>query len=232
MHKFVEYADPAQQAKELAAIVAGQLADILGRKGKATLAVPGGTTPAQFLAELSRVPLDWSRVAVLPTDERFVPETDPRSNTRLLKEHLVKNAAVDATIVPLHAAGATPESVLAHLSEGVRKVSPIDVCVLGMGADMHVASLFPGSDNLARALDVEAADVLIPMRAAGAAEPRISLTASVLTEATHLHLLIKGPEKREALDRAERESSAIQAPVQIVLGRRNLTIHFTDGGEE
>ncbi|KUJ76906.1 hypothetical protein AVO45_10465 [Ruegeria marisrubri] len=231
MHEFIEYSDPAQQAAELASVVAKQLSDTLAHQEKATLAVPGGTTPARFLAELSNAALEWNRVSVLLSDERFVPETEPRSNTRLLREQFVRNAAAEATIVPLYAAGATPESVLEQLSAGVRKVSLIDVCVLGMGADMHVASLFPGGDNLAKALDVAGPDVLIPMRASGAEEPRVSLTASALTGATHLHLLIKGPEKLAALRHAESEGSAMQAPVRIVLGRRNLTVHYTNGGE-
>jgi 6-phosphogluconolactonase len=93
-----------------------------------------------------------------------------------------------------------------------------------MGADMHTASLFPGADLLAQALAADAPPVMA-LRADAAGEPRITLTAPVLKGAFHTHILITGPEKRAAIERAatlpERD-----APVRAVLG--NATVHWAE----
>ncbi|MDP2581926.1 6-phosphogluconolactonase [Shimia thalassica] len=229
MHTIVEYPSSQHQAEGLADEVAAQLAQSLADKGRATLAVPGGTTPGAFLTALSKAEIDWAHVSVLLTDERFVAEQDARSNMRLLRETLARNAASAATFVSLYAPAEFPESVLGEIAQAVEAVLPIDVCVLGMGADMHIASLFPEGDRLSEALANDCASVLLPMRAKGAIEPRLTLTAPVLEAARHLHLLIRGAEKVEAISRATAEPSLENAPVKLLLERPNLTIHIADG---
>ncbi len=215
-------------ALDLTEIVTGELEAALAARGRATLAVPGGTTPGPFLAGLSLAPLDWARISVMLTDERFVPENSPRSNTRLLRETLLQNAAAGATAIPFFAEAAAPEDVLASLTAGVAAALPLDVCVLGMGADMHTASLFPGADRLAEALGA-AAPPLLPMRAPGAPEPRLTLTAPVLRSAGSLHILITGVEKQMALAAALEAPSAETAPVRAVLdGPVPVTVHYAD----
>ncbi len=208
----------------LANVIAGQLADFLRREGRATLSVPGGTTPGPIFDTLSGVDLDWAKVAVILNDERWVAEDSPRSNTRLLRERLLKGKAAAAHLVPLYAEAATPEEKLSELAEGVAPHLPISVLLLGMGADMHTASLFPGADRLADALAVDA-PVLLPMRADAAGEPRITLTAPVLKGAMNIHILITGAEKRAALDRALTLSPS-EAPVRAVL--ENATVHWAE----
>lgn len=207
----------------LAATLAGDLRAALA-KGAATLSVPGGTTPGPVFDLLAQEDLNWSRVAVLLNDERWVGEDSPRSNTRLLRERLLVGRAAQARLVPLHAATATPEDSLDRLSEGILPHLPITVLLLGMGADMHTASLFPGADKLAQALAPNA-PVLMALRAEAAGEPRITLSAPVLKQARHIHILITGPEKRAALDRA-RELSPIEAPVRVVLDQ--ATVHWAE----
>lgn len=218
-------------ADALAALVAGQLAAALAQKGHATLAVPGGTTPGPFLRALSGAAIDWANVFVLLTDERFVPESSARSNTGLLRGTLLRGPASAATLVPLFADASQPEDVLAELSTGISAALPLDVCVLGMGADMHTASLFPGADRLSEALDPGCRDVLLPMRAPGAPEPRLTLTAPVLRAAQHLHLLITGPDKLAALKLAEQPGPASDAPVRVILNApAEITVHYAEQG--
>ena len=83
----------------LANVIAGQLADFLRREGKATLSVPGGTTPGPIFDTLSGVDLDWANVAVVLNDERWVPESSERSNTRLVRERLLRGRAAQARLV-------------------------------------------------------------------------------------------------------------------------------------
>jgi 6-phosphogluconolactonase len=207
----------------LADKIAGQLADILRREGRATLSVPGGTSPGP-VDTLSGVDLDWSKVAVMLNDERWVDESSPRSNTALIRARLLRGPAAAARLVPLYADAPTPEDRLDELSEGVRAHLPISVLLLGMGPDMHTASLFPGADRLAEALAPDAPP-LMALRAEAAGEPRITLTAPVLRDAMHIHILITGAEKRAALERAM-HLTPTEAPVRAVLD--NATVHWAE----
>jgi len=218
----IEYPDRELMMLALADKVAGQLRRALERQEKVTLCVPGGTTPGPVFDILSGLDLDWARVFVLLNDERWVDETSPRSNTALLRNRLLRGAAALAHLVPLYAPAETPEERLEELSQGVHAVLPITVLMLGMGADMHTASLFPGADRLAEALAPDAPEVMA-LRAEAAGEPRITLTAPVLRSAMHCHLLITGAEKRQAVERAASLSEA-EAPVRVVLPY--ATIHW------
>jgi 6-phosphogluconolactonase len=186
--------------------------------------VPGGTTPGPIFESLSGVDLDWANVAVFLNDERWVPGDSPRSNTRLLRERLLVGRAAGARLVPLYAEAEQPEDRLDALAAGIAPHLPISVLLLGMGADMHTASLFAGADRLAEALS-DQAPILMALRAGAAAEPRITLTAPVLKGAMTTHILITGPEKRAALDRAQGLTPA-QAPVRAVLA--HATVHWAE----
>jgi 6-phosphogluconolactonase len=222
--KLETYPDREMLMLSLANIIAGQLADFLRRDGKATLSVPGGTTPGPIFDTLSGVDLDWANVAVVLNDERWVPESSDRSNTRLLRERLIRGRAAQAQLIPLYATADQPEDMIPALQDGLRAHLPISVLLLGMGADMHTASLFPGADRLEDALSPHA-PLLMPMRADAAVEPRVTLTAPVLNGAFNIHVLITGPEKRAALDRAM-TLSPFEAPVRAVLD--NATVHWAE----
>lgn len=221
---FRAYPDRDMLMLGLADRIAGQLADFIRREGRATLSVPGGTTPGPVFDVLSDVDLDWARVAVVLNDERWVPENSPRSNTRLLRERLLVGKAAAATLIPLRADTPAPEDALDALVKGLAPHLPLSVLLLGMGADMHTASLFPAADRLADALAADAPP-LLAMRADGAGEPRVTLTAPVLRGAMATHILITGAEKRAAIEAAE-HLPAEKAPVRAVLG--NATVHWAD----
>jgi 6-phosphogluconolactonase len=221
---FVEYADREMMMMSLANKIAGQLGDVLRQKGHASLSVPGGTTPGPVFDMLSASNLDWANVAVFLNDERWVNEDSPRSNTRLLRQRLLQDKAAAAQLIPLYAPTEHPEEAMDALSAGIAPHLPISVLLLGMGADMHTASLFPGADRLGEALANDAPN-LLPMRADGAGEPRITLTAPVLRDAQHIHILITGADKRAALERAV-NLPELEAPVRVVLA--NATIHWAE----
>lgn len=218
----LEYPDREMLMLALADKLASQLRRALEVQPRVTLCVPGGTTPGPVFDILSGLDLDWARVNVLLNDERWVPEDSPRSNTALLRHRLLRGPAAAASLVPMYAPAPCPEDRLDTLSEGVRAVLPLTVLLLGMGADMHTASLFPGADRLAQALLPDAAPVMA-LRADTAGEPRITLTAPVLRSAMHCHLLITGAEKRQAIERAATLSET-EAPVRVVLS--HATIHW------
>lgn len=209
-------------AEALAAAVAADLAAALTVRRQATLAVSGGNTPRRFLQALSRQPLDWSRVAVTLVDERWVPESDPRSNAALVRRHLLQGPAAAARFVPLHRPLETPEAALPELEQALEALPlPLDVAVLGMGEDGHTASFFAGGDLLDEALDPAGPGAVLPMRAPGAGEPRITLTAPVLLGARHLYLHIEGEAKRRVLEQATSPGAAAGSlPITRVLAFR------------
>jgi 6-phosphogluconolactonase len=221
--KMIEYPDAEMMMLNLADVLASELKNCLLLHDHASFAVPGGTTPGPIFDNLCAVDLDWSRVHVMLTDERWVSETSERSNTRLLRERLLIEKAADAIYLPLYADAATPEEKLPELAEALMPEMPISVMLLGMGADMHTASIFPGADQLDLALHGD--EHLVAMRAPGAPEPRITLSANVLKSAMSRHLVIVGAEKRAALDRA-RELPPEQAPVGAILN--GTTVHWAE----
>ncbi|WP_147124921.1 6-phosphogluconolactonase [Shimia ponticola] len=220
--KLETYADRDMMMIDLANQLAGDLESCLLHHDTASFVVPGGTTPGPIFDNLCAAALDWDRVHVMLSDERWVPEDSPRSNTGLLRARLFQNRAAEAHYVPLYAEADAPEDALPDLIAAVEREMPISVLLLGMGADMHTASLFPGADNLAAALE-PTAPALMAMRAPGAPEPRITLTASVLAGAMTTHVVITGDEKRAALDAAQTLSPQ-EAPISVVL--RNATVHW------
>lgn len=203
----------------LADRVASELDDVLKTSSSATLAVPGGTTPGPMFDALSKKELDWPKVKVLLSDERQVPADHPRSNEKLVRQTLFRNRAALANFVryvPDETAG------LSKVNEDMVTCLPIHVLVLGMGADMHTASLFPGSPQLTEALDARAHPVM-SIEAPGAPENRITLTGPVLSAAANKHVLITGQDKRAALDRATMLGVA-EAPINLVLP--DATVHW------
>lgn len=221
---FTEYPDRDMLALDLSDRLASELGSALRHKERVTFAVPGGTSPGPIFDALTAVRLDWDRVDVMLTDERWVPESSERSNTRLVRERLLQGHAAAATLLPLVADTPRPEDALDRLSEGLLPHLPIDVLVLGMGADMHTASLFPGADRLEAALAADA-PALMAMRAPGAPEPRITLTAPVLRGAISIHVVITGAEKRAALEQAAGMTPA-EAPVAAVLDE--AVVHWAE----
>ena len=221
--KIETYPDLDLLAMHLADKLASQLESYLNHNDTVLLAVPGGTTPGPIFDVLSGVRLDWDRVYVMLTDERWVPEDHPRSNTALVRERLLTGHAAAAHYLPLHADGPPAEEV-PRLAAAIEPHLPISVLVLGMGADMHTASLFPGAPGLSAALAPNA-PILNIVEPEDAPEVRVSLAAHVLDEAMSKHLVITGKEKREALERAA-DLPPEEAPIRAVMS--DLTVHWAE----
>lgn len=213
------FADGAATAQALAIDVAARLRAAVGERGRASLAVSGGTTPRAFLQQLGQQSLEWQKVAVTLVDERWVPADSERSNARLVGHNLLRGAAAAAQFVPLHADAAQPEDVLARIEARIAGLPlPLDVVVLGMGSDGHTASLFPGADRLAEALDPAGSARVLPLRAAAAGEPRVSLTLPVLVAARHACLLFEGRAKKDVFDAiVAGQGAAARSPLRAVI---------------
>ena len=220
-----EYGSAEALAEALADTIARDLADAVAARGRAVLAVSGGSTPKRLFQALSTRDAPWDAVTVLPVDERWVPEDHERSNARLVRENLLVDHARAAGLTSLVAPTGEPEEGLGEVRANVRALpQPFDVLLLGMGTDGHTASFFPGGDNLARALDRDTAETVVAMRAPGAPEPRVTLTLPVILAARRIVLHIEGGEKRAVLEAAEEGTDEAEMPVRTVLGAANLEV--------
>lgn len=208
--------------QELARVVTHEIArDLeaaLAARGAASLVVSGGRTPIPLFEALRAQPLDWSRVCVALADERWVEPTSADSNERLVRDTLLKDRAAAARFLGLKNAAPSPDvGAVAAWETFARVPRPFDVTLLGMGDDGHTASLFPGSPNLARALDRTAAAGCIGMWAPTPPQPRMSLNLSALLDSRRIGLLIEGEGKWRTLEKARGAGPVEVMPVRAVL---------------
>lgn len=217
-----EYSDRDMVAIHLSNVLGSTLKKCLLHHPFASFAVPGGSTPGPIFDVLSATDLEWDRVHVMLTDERWVPEDHERSNARLVRERLLQDRAAAARFIPFYRSGMSAGEAAAVLSEDLKDELPISLLLLGMGADMHTASLFPGADGLEAAMASRAPNVCA-MSPGSQPETRITLSAPVLNGAMEKHLVIYGDEKREALEKAMR-LDPLEAPIGAVMD--GGTVHW------
>lgn len=197
------FADRETLAGALADHVAERLAGAIAARGTGFLAVSGGTTPGRFFAALSSRSIAWDKVTVTLVDERFVPPSSPRSNAALVNDRLLRNAASLVHFAPLyHVAESAEAAAIAAETELNQLPWPLDVAVLGMGTDGHTASFFPDAGTLSDLLDPQNTRTVLPVDAASAGEPRLTLSMPRLTGAGFLALHIEGAEKRAVFEAA------------------------------
>lgn len=219
------YSDGDELAQALAGRIAQALRERIESDGVAWLAVSGGTTPRRMFERLSAIALPWQQVVVTLVDERCVAESSARSNAGLVRAHLLQGAAVSARFVPLfdETAGSTAREAAEHALEGWP--GRFAAVVLGMGADGHTASFFPGGDRLAEALEPSLPGRRIEsMQAPGAGEPRLTLTLPVVVAADVVALQIEGQGKRDTLAQALQEGPVDRMPIRAVLRRSDVVL--------
>jgi 6-phosphogluconolactonase len=225
---------PPDVALEAAARIADALATSQGERGTASLALSGGSTPRDtygLLAEAKNV--DWAKVDLFWVDERAVPPTHERSNFMMAYSTLIARAGIDATRVwrmPAERSdidGAALEYarlIQAHVKRDDADVPAFDVVVLGIGADGHTASLFPGEST------VELEDSLVAgVAACGSREARLTLTAPMLNHALHVFVLVVGAEKHAAVARVLAEDGDLrETPGRIIRRCRGAVTWIMD----
>ncbi len=210
------------QREMASAIAAERIASALRRRlaagGEAVLVCSGGSTPGRCYDALSATPLDWSRVRVTLSDERWVPADDEKSNERLVRERLLRGEAREADFVPLYRQGLSPEQGCEALTADAgagRLPRPFACSLLGMGEDGHFASLFPDSAALAAGLDPAGDSLCLPVVTAASELPRVTLTLAPLAESEEIVLLIFGEKKWAVYERARDGDTSL--PVAALL---------------
>ena len=204
--------------------IASTLTRRLGNQPEASLVVSGGTSPGRCLTELAGMPLDWERVHVLLSDERWVPEDDIDSNTKLVRDTLLQSEAAVARLLPVYDSQVSIENRCEALNEIIPILAlPIACSLVGMGEDGHFASLFPDAENLEQGLDVDGKQACITVQTAASPYPRISLTLAALSRSDEIILLFFGDAKRKIYEQAKESPKAF--PVSRLLLQKRAPVH-------
>lgn len=215
------FPDHESLVQGLSAHIARRLRTALAARPAASLLVPGGRTPAPFLEHLATEKLDWSRVIVGLTDERWVANTDAASNERLLRAHLLRDAATSAHVQGLKNDAADAQTGAPRAWQALAGVErPFDAVVVGMGEDGHFASLFPGDETSTAGLRVEAEPACIAVRAPVQPAERVSLNLPALLQSRELLLLVTGERKWNLLLQELDDACTRHLPVRALLTQR------------
>ena len=211
----------------LAHAVAGRLlaalADAQAQRGVAHVSLTGGTIGTKALAAVAASPardsVDWSRVHVWWSDERFLPAGDPERNATQAEEALLRHLPLDRSLVHVPPASDGPDgddpdvaaaryaAALAAAADGA-EVPAFDVLLLGMGPDGHVASLFPHHPGLAR----DDSSVVGVRESPKPPPVRLSFTFGALARARAVWLVAAGAEKAAAVARGVAGGDVAETP--------------------
>lgn len=196
------YESAAGLAQAAADAIEDGLAAGLRERGRASLVATGGRSPGPIYDLLQNRLIDWSKVSVTLSDERFVGPHAPESNDRLVRDRLLAARAAQATFVPLWSDAENSEAAARAVDAQVAALAPFDVVMLGMGEDGHVASLIPGSAILDAAMDVDSGRYVMGVPDGVGSPPvaRITLTLPALLSARLTVITISGAAKRAVIE--------------------------------
>jgi len=218
MNNMNDFKSREQLDSQLANNVADILSKAIAARGKASLAVSGGSTPKGFFNTLSRIDIPWKNVTITLADERWVDINDEASNTRLVHENLLQNKAQQANFFHLKQGDELCESTLVDLNLAAKSsLLPLDVLILGMGEDGHTASLFPCSEQIEQGLSLDNNAALMKVLPKTAPHLRITFTFSHLIKSKNIFLHIVGEGKQRVLAKANANNNLREMPVRAFL---------------
>jgi 6-phosphogluconolactonase len=225
-----------RDADELAAAVAARLVtrlvDLQSSRGEASLVLTGGTIARRIYSAIAesaaRGAVDWGRVDIWWGDERFLPSGDPERNETVARETLLDRVPVDpARVHPMPSSdgpdGDDPDAAAARYADELGRASrpddngpapSFDICLLGVGPDGHIASLFPGQPALHDDRPV------VAVRDAPKPPPvRISLTTAVIQASRQVWCVVSGDDKADAVATSLSGAERSQVPAAAASGR-------------
>lgn len=226
------YPDVDAAAEACATHMVSVLEAALAGDSDVTMAVSGGSTPARMFPHLVRANLDWSRVHLFWVDERAVPPDHADSNYGMADRLLVRPARIPHRNVHRIHAELAPQHAARHYETEIRSVFRLEdgglphfeIVHLGIGADAHTASLFPGEPLIA-----DREQIVAPVHVQKLNAWRITLLPGVLLAARHLAVLATGEDKAEALSHIfHGKYEPEKYPAQIVAHHARRAAWFLD----
>jgi 6-phosphogluconolactonase len=203
--QIVRVADAQALAQKAADIFQQAAQESIAQRGRFAVALSGGSTPKAMFALLAdepyRTAIHWARVYLFWGDERCVPPEHADSNYRMTQEALLAHVAVPPGNVFRIAGEQDPAQAAQEYSAQLRQffqtdaLPRFDLVFLGMGADGHTASLFPGTTALHAAPDAIAVENYVEKLHTH----RLTLTAAAINHARAIVFLVSGADKAATL---------------------------------
>jgi 6-phosphogluconolactonase len=231
--------DLPELQRALATEFAAQAVEVIARRGKFIVALTGGSVAPAFFPALAALAVDWSRIEIFWIDERAVPPDHPESNYALASRLLLTPARVPAErIHRMHGELPDLEQAARRAADELKSIAGdpphLDLAILGVGADGHVASIFPSrlgarADSSAVARSAEADRPVIAIY--DSPKPparRLTLTLSVLASAGLVIVAALGESKADVMRAALHQSDAA-TPVADLLRRAPSCLVLLDG---
>jgi 6-phosphogluconolactonase len=194
-------------------------ASAIAARGRFTVALPGGSVASQFFPHLAAISLDWSKIELFWVDERAVPPSDPESNYGLARSLWLGPARVpDAQIHRMPADARDLTRAASAYADELRRVAgdppQLDVALIGVGPDGHVASIFPFAPGAAN-------DRAIVVAVENAPKPparRLTLSMDLLAGADRVVVAATGESKARVIRDALEDMHSV-LPVAMLLQR-------------
>jgi 6-phosphogluconolactonase len=198
MPEIVELPDPSALAREAADRFVTLARSAIASHGRFAVALSGGSTSKPSYEQLVTQPIEWQRVHVFWGDERCVPPDHPESNYGMARRALLSHIDIPAQNVHRLKGELDPAQAAQQYEDELRAIlgtrPRFDLVLLGMGADAHTASLFPGTSALREQQRWVVAQYVDKLQAM-----RLTLTPPIINEAANVVFLIAGSDKAAAL---------------------------------
>ncbi len=209
------FAQPRDLTVAVAARLWESIDEAVSSDGQASLVLAGGSTPVPIYNTLRELPLNWDTLRLCLSDERWVAVDDPDSNEGMLRRELLGPEAYERVI----SLARTSDDIEADAARVERDLAVMqrawDTVILGMGTDGHTASLFPAAPGLEQALSSHRR--CVPVRPAGTAHPRLTLTLPELLNSRRILLLLSGERKWQVYREALAGEDVSAMPVRAIL---------------
>ena len=216
-------------AQNLALKILHELSLAIEKKGYASVAFSGGSTPKKLFETLSRSVFAWEKVRVTLVDERWVDASSAQSNEKLIKDNLLQNEASKATFIALMSKEESAKDALEALQKTLHdSIEKLDVVVLGMGEDAHTASFFPNAPELEFALSTK--ESCCATTANAQPKERMTLSRHYLLQATTLILHIEGKNKKNIFMSATNSDDTTTQPIISMMQQTNpiLEVYYAE----
>lgn len=218
-----EFNSDAEAATALAAAVAENLREGIAKRGVASLVTWCEPPGVAFLKALRAQTLDWSKVRITLSDERWTAPGTKGSRETLLRKHLFQGDVLDAQLISLWTGDAKPIHSVVEVTERMARMPrPFDAVVLGVGDDGHIAGLYPGMPALDAMLSATWALNVATSIAPKAPVEGLTLTMHALTDVRNLYLSVAGASAKRVYEAAC--GGAVEYPVAALLRQRRAAV--------
>lgn len=211
--------------KVFAQAIVELLNEAIVMKGKASLAVSGGSTPKPLFLALSNADVEWEKVSVTLVDDRWLDSKHADSNENLVRTNLLQNKAAKAEFISLLTKDQNASDAELEISRRLDKLdAQIDVLILGMGEDGHTASLFPCSAQIKEGLNLSRDMSAIATQPTTAPYQRMSMSLAKIVAAKHVFLHLTGEKKKAVLEDAMANYTELEKPITAVCKHTNVEL--------